>query len=169
MRKLLYGRVTLLSGVCPRCGYEAFVRNQTFTCCGLRTTETAQRWKRMSVSPGRRCYIPKWMVEQLVLEQGGRCIYCDIRFETAEYRRGRLVRKSVHVDHMTPFSWDANSDIENLSAACSICNGIKSDFLFKTLDDARNYILLQRQAKGYTTCRPDLLLSEVREAIPAKA
>lgn len=168
LRKLLYGRVALLSGVCPRCGYEAFVFDQHFSCCGLKTLEVATRWKRMSACRGRR-HAPKWVMEQLLIAQEWRCIYCDIRFETPEYRRGRLAKKSIHIDHMTPYSWDANSDIENLSAACSICNNIKSDFLFNTLDDARNYILLQRQAKGYSISRPDVLISDVREAVPAEA
>lgn len=37
----------------------------------------------------------------------------------------------------------------NFVAACHVCNGIKSDKLFQTLDEARVFIQLAREAKGY--------------------
>jgi 5-methylcytosine-specific restriction endonuclease McrA len=120
------------------------------------------RWKRMSIN-ARRKHWPKNVIDALVDIQRGICPYCSIAFHSPEYRRGRMVRKTINIDHEEPWSFGHQDSLENLVACCSICNNIKSDFIFKTLDEARTYIHFKRKQKGYSTVRPKLLVSELRE------
>ncbi|MDA7941798.1 MAG: HNH endonuclease [Nitrosopumilus sp.] len=55
-----------------------------------------------------------------VLEDGKvRCFYCDCKIK----------QKSVHVDHVIPFNYIADTQLWNLVLACSGCNCKKSDRL----------------------------------------
>lgn len=112
----------------------------------------------------RRKRWPKNVIDALVDIQRGICPYCSIKFDTPEYRDGHRVPKKINIDHEEPWSFGCQDTLENLVACCSICNGIKSDFIFKTLDEARTFIHLKRKKKGYTTTAPKLLLSELRES-----
>ena len=164
MRKLLYGGVSLFSELCPRCRYEAFVVNGKFVCCGRPVNDEATSWKRMSVAGKRRCLSPVKRRE-IIAAQNGRCFYCLELFTDLLYRRGKLVHKSIHVDHWEPYAFSADNDMPNLVAACSVCNGIKSDLIFKDKHACRDYIKKQRRAKGFTSEVPLIALSALRDAV----
>ena len=82
----------------------------------------------MSQAQDRR-KAPNAAERQIILElQGNRCLYCDLLFNSAIERKGRLIFLKVN--------WD------------QICNGIKSSYTFKTLEEARVYVMSIRILKG---------------------
>ena len=86
-------------------------------------------------------------------EQGGCCFYCGLPFGEYVYRRGRLVLLGVQYDHVVPYSWEHNNSSNNLVAACQVCNGIKSNLMFETIEDAQSYVLARWTQKGYRLAR----------------
>jgi hypothetical protein len=58
------------------------------------------------------------------------------------------------LEHFEPYSIAHNERPENLFAACQICNGIKSDLIFKTVDKARHFIEQEWNRRNYTKCPP---------------
>ncbi len=165
MRKLLYGQVSLHSEECPRCGHESFVVGGKFVCCDQPLAEIeAKSWKRMSITRGRR-HVPPWKREEIIGSQNGRCFYCQELFTDKLYRRGKLWNKRINVDHWEPFSFSCDDGMPNLVAACSVCNGIKSDLIFKDRYECREYISQQRRSKGYTSERPIIGVSSLRDAV----
>lgn len=87
----------------------------------------------------RRTPTPTERKEILELQQD-RCLYCDRLFGTAVIRKEKLVFLRTNFDHFVPFSYSQNNYAYNFVAACQICNGIKSNLMFKTLEEARVYV-----------------------------
>ena len=86
---------------------------------------------------------------RILQEQGGRCFYCGSRFGTYVTRKGRLRPLRPAWDHVIPYVYlQANPDT-NWVAACQICNHIKSDRMFQTVEAAREYIARRRARLGW--------------------
>ncbi len=51
-------------------------------------------------------------------------------------------------------------------ASCSVCNQIKSWLMFKDIYECQAYIMRQWRYKGFTTERPTMLVSDLRQAVP---
>lgn len=110
----------------------------------------ADRWKRESLPEAARRLPPKWQRDQQLDEQRGRCFYCDRAFGSfVQAPTGEVVRLVVHWDHVTPYAYSQNNHGWNFVAACHVCNGIKSDRIFETEDEARTFIQLRWMQKGY--------------------
>lgn len=165
MRKLLYGSISLLSEDCPNCGRESFVVEGRLVCCGRRTLGEPMTWKRMSATKKDRRFWSAAFREALIHEQNSRCFWCELRFDKDEWRDGRLWKKSIHIEHVEPFIYAQNEARENIVASCSICNLIKSCLMFKTIDECREYIQHQRILKDYTTSKPEIELSDLRDTV----
>jgi 5-methylcytosine-specific restriction endonuclease McrA len=58
------------------------------------------------------------------------CVYCDRPLEYEE----------LCIDHFFPHCEVQSNAMHNLVASCRACNGIKREFPFDNLRDARNYI-----------------------------
>ena len=169
MRKLLYGSVAPHSEMCPFCKEEAFVVDGKFTCCKRRTMAQPDRWKRMSAGRTTRYRYGRFFRDELIQTQNGLCFWCLIPFATREYRGAREIQKKIHIEHIEPFIY-ASCDVPgNLVASCSVCNQIKSCLMFPNIYDARDFIQNRRLLKGYTTKRPKLGLSSLREIFRCKA
>lgn len=119
----------------------------------------------MSQTPKRK-QIPRWLREKIIQEQELRCFYCHEEFSAPLWRRGRRINKQINIDHWEPFSFSGDNRECNIVASCSVCNGIKSDLIFKNLNECRKYIAQQRRAKGYATQRPTHIVSELRDHVP---
>jgi len=79
----------------------------------------------------------KWW-GQLVEMYGHHCYYCREEIATT-------------IDHIVPYSWDGDNQLDNLVPACMLCNCIASNKMFDTLEQKRQYIMAQR--KGRTSQR----------------
>lgn len=71
--------------------------------------------------------------------QKGCCFYCGNRFNKLIHKNGYQVFQP-QIDHVLPFSYSFNDDFDNLVLACQICNRIKADYIFDTIEQAMTYV-----------------------------
>ena len=64
-------------------------------------------------------------------------------------RQEKALTIKVNWDHQLPYAFSQNNATSNFVAACHVCNGIKSDRLFKTVEEAQLYLAQKRKQKGY--------------------
>ncbi len=146
----IYGNIALLRGYCSECKGYAFILEGKMACCGERSTDAPERFKRMSDCPEfRRGPSVKWQ-KYIMAQQHCRCFYCNRTFGSTVYRSTKPVRLKVNWDHINPYTYSLDNRNQNFVAACHVCNGIKSSLIFRSVDDATIYILERWKDKGYT-------------------
>ena len=144
-----YGNVLLKTTVCPDCKAESIVLDGEISCCGLPADVQADREK-IVVAPRFKRNRPSLARQREILEaQGNRCLYCENEFGTLVAVRGVMRRLGVAWDHLVPFSYSANNRDENFAAACGLCNGVKSNRVFETIEDARAFVKREWFRKEY--------------------
>lgn len=77
-------------------------------------------------------YKKRW--KKLITYYGHRCFYCRQEIATT-------------IDHVVPYSWDADNDIDNLVPACSLCNSLAHNKMFDTVEQKRQYIMGERKKR----------------------
>ena len=78
------------------------------------------------------CYWTKW--KKLVERYGDMCFYCDEHVATS-------------IDHVIPYSYVDNDELDNLRPACALCNCIAGDKMFESDLEKRWYILGKRKSR----------------------
>ncbi len=95
----------------------------------------------------------------LLTEWGNRCVYCRLPFglliwksgigsmigsgmNTLRYYRSNHAAIVLHVewDHFTPFTYSDSSADDQFLPACQVCNQLKGDKLFRSIEGAREYL-----------------------------
>jgi 5-methylcytosine-specific restriction endonuclease McrA len=94
----------------------------------------------MSEAPLRRKQPSPTERREILQEQGGCCAYCDVPFGGQRRYHGRLRRLSLVWDHFVPWSMMRNNEARNFVASCSLCNGIKTNCVFDSIEDVRAYV-----------------------------
>ena len=153
MRKkeiVFYGNTTLERCRCGACKQMAFVIDNQFQCCGgdyieqdtgtETVYEVRPEWRRKGPSKGRR--------KELLEQQENKCIYCGQLFGTYAKKKRKTVKLQVRYDHFMPYCSAFNNKDENYVAACNICNGIKADKSFDSIEAARDHIMHRIYEKG---------------------
>jgi hypothetical protein len=145
----IYGSTVLKRAYCQGCGGNAFVVKGSFSCCGEKYSGSAFSQK-MIVSPSYIRKSPPKNVQTLILEnQHGLCFYCGERFGNLYQRGTKIGSLRICWDHYLPFAYCGANKDDNFVAACQICNGIKSDKIFETVEEAKNYVEHRRNKKGF--------------------
>ena len=153
-QKAHYGNVTILRGYCSECKGYAFVIDGKLRCCDKRFSEAPTKDKRMSDCPiGRVGPSRSWQI-RIMREQDGRCFYCDRSIGSTVYRHSKARILRLHWDHVNPYVFSLDNREQNFVAACHVCNGIKSSFIFGSVDEARTYITSKWYDKGYSDLPP---------------
>ncbi|MFD3814968.1 hypothetical protein ACFWRZ_07870 [Streptomyces rubiginosohelvolus] len=95
----------------------------------------------------------------IVSRQGYVCLYCELpigskvhRSATRRHRAGMVILVA-NWDHFVPYSYLQSNPSANWVLACHVCNGIKSDAMYPSVDAAREAILPKRLAKGFGSPR----------------
>lgn len=145
----LYGNVAIEKGYCPNCDAVSFIKNGKFVCCGTLLLSEPKKFHRETEAPQHRKTPPKAEKDRILGEQEDRCFYCNVLFDSTRFRNGRSFQIRVNWDHQLPYAFSQNNTTSNFVAACHICNGIKSDRLFKTIEEAQVYLAGKRKQKGY--------------------
>jgi len=147
----LYGNVAIPKAYCDRCRRAAWVLHGRLACCGWPILIAPDRFKRESEPVQKRKLPPRADRELQLARQGHRCFYCDRSFGTYVFRGAsvRPIRLRPEWDHMVPFAYSQNNQMVNFVAACHVCNRLKSDHCFQTIDDAKLYLLRAWETKGY--------------------
>ena len=145
----LFGNVALERGFCPRCKSTALILDKQFACCGLSVESKPKGFKRESEPEKHRHRPTKAEQLKILNEQDQACFYCGIQFGTFRYRKGKRFAIKVSWDHKLPYSFTQNNHVHNFVAACSTCNSIKSDKIFRDLQEAQIYLQHTRKSKGF--------------------
>jgi hypothetical protein len=145
----LYGNIGLERGYCPACETFAFVKNGKFVCCDTPLLDEPTKFHRETEAPQHRKTPPKAEKDRILEEQEDRCFYCGVRLESTRFRKGKPIIIKVNWDHQLPYTFSQNNATSNFVAACHVCNGIKSNRLFKTIEEAQVYLAGKRKQKGY--------------------
>lgn len=147
-----YGNVMLRRIVCPECKEFAFIIKNKMRCCDLDIDEfNARKIKLMTSSEPRR-RLPNALARDIILNiQKNTCFYCGEKFGTLFWNNSKNcpVYLKIHWDHLEPYSFSYNNLSENFVASCNICNGIKSNLMFKNLKELKGYVRRKRAAKKY--------------------
>jgi len=145
----LYGKVSLPKAFCPNCQSFSFVMDDVLACCEISPSQPPNFYKRESLPPAKRRILPLRQKRAKLIEQEWRCFYCERTLGSYVFRGGREVKLKIHWDHQVPFSYSQNNAEHNFVASCHVCNRIKSDRLFQTVEEARVFIETERRGKGY--------------------
>ena len=136
----LYGNVAIPRAYCPECERYAFVLDGELACCGTPYVFEARQTRRLSVCPQDRKSLPKQQQEGILRQQDHRCLYCNRRFGSTVYIKGRPRGIRVHWDHQVPFALTQDNRITNIAAACQYCNRWKSSAVFRSVEDIQVYV-----------------------------
>lgn len=146
----LYGNVSIQKALCDKCGSYAFILDGRLACCGRVYTERPTIYKREIEPQSRRRRLPLAARREQIKKQEGCCLYCQRRFGSYVFRGIKTTILRVCWDHSIPFAYAYNNQASNFVASCQICNSIKHDKIFQTLEDARVNILASWAEKGYS-------------------
>lgn len=151
----VYGTTKMLRGYCPVCKAMALIVGDEYQCCD---TKIPRDFNGLDKSPKRmveaeqvRRRPSKQAIRTMLEKQENKCAYCEIAFGTPfiHPRTGKLRLTKVCYDHFIPYAYSQDNRDINFVCACSACNGIKSDKIFKTIEEARDYVRYRRAKKGY--------------------
>lgn len=145
----LYGTMALERTFCTTCNTFSFVRRGEFVCCGSQAAAVPEKYERIAATVRARKPPPKHVQMRILSEQDNRCIYCGEKFGTVKERKGKPVTLVLNWDHKLPWAFSRYNRSVNISAACHVCNGIKSDKIFETIGGAQIHIEKRRRALGY--------------------
>lgn len=144
----IYGNTAIPRAWCPECKDYSWVISGKIACCDRPMEKTPDRYKRESEPEQHRKLPPKRLRDAQLEAQGHRCLYCERVFGSHVWRKGKRIRLKINWDHLVPYSLTQDNSANNFVAACHICNLLKSDHCFQTVDQARVHILMQWEKKG---------------------
>ena len=151
--KSLYGSVALLKAYCKSCKSYAFLIDGELKCCGEKIQDDFdnEKIKRECRTERIRTKISQKIKQQILIEQENRCIYCENVLNEYIYntKKERFIKNIIHFDHFVAWIYSGNNQKQNLFASCSICNHIKYSKHFYNLESAKEYILNEREKKGF--------------------
>lgn len=103
----------------------------------------------------RRYGPPAPVQSDLLQEYENRCAYCRLPFGMLVWKRGigstrtsqtggyrysanfAAIVLRLEWDHFTPFTYSDSNASDQFLPACQLCNGLKSDKVYRTLEGAR--------------------------------
>lgn len=85
----------------------------------------------------------------LLEAQGHRCLYCGHPFGSTVWGDKGSERLKLNWDHFVPYRVLLSNPAENWIAACHLCNQIKRDREFDSLEEAQTFIALERERLGF--------------------
>ncbi len=141
----LYGNIAVHRKFCESCQSVTFVVQGKTVCCNRDTVVHPTRYKRESEPEAKRRHPSVRDRLAKLAEQDNCCLYCTRPFDSwIKNHKNKLVKLVPVWDHFVPYSYSQNNHTGNFVAACQICNAIKRDYCFQTVEDARVYIESQR-------------------------
>jgi hypothetical protein len=123
--------------------FKAMSRNNSTT-----VAEPVRARPKVVAFPGRNP-LSALEKEQVVDRQGGKCIYCARPFGSKVFQGDGTVRiLEIRFDHFEAYALRQNNDKNNIFASCDVCNDFKSDYLFDSLAEAREFLSSKWESKG---------------------
>ena len=139
--RVIYGNVTMYRKKCPKCKMEILTGDSWFKCdCGYDSTRDKKIRRTIIETRVRREKCPHAVKKQLQENQQGRCHWCFREFEMPYWQSGKIRFLKMKYDHKVPYSYEQRNRKDNWCIACNKCNQWKSNWLFDTEDDCREYL-----------------------------
>lgn len=135
-----YGNVILKRTYCLHCKSYTIVLDGKKECCGELFEEKCNKIKIIVQPRRKRIDLSELQKETINEKQDFKCYYCNNLLGYYYIRKEKVLKSSIHYDHIEPFCHSHNNKIYNFVASCNICNHIKSDKIFDNMDDLMNYI-----------------------------
>ena len=145
----VYGNTSLERGYCENCKAMAIIRNGILQCCDSPINDLPTKFERVSNPSYGRKTPTKADKDRILRSQDNRCFYCGASFGSIRFRHGIPLIIKIEWDHQLPFAYSQNNYANNFVASCKVCNGIKSDHIFQTIEEAQVYLAERRKSKGY--------------------
>lgn len=145
----IFGNIKIPRAYCKECKCESFVLEGKFACCNKPFSEKLTEYLRESIPPQFRRLPPLCLRKEQLAFQNHCCFYCERRIGFIVWRKDKHIKLKLHWDHFVPYSLTQDNRFNNFVASCHVCNGIKSNKIFMTTDEAKIYILERRKEKGY--------------------
>lgn len=165
MELALYGNTKIPRIYCNDCERWALVVDDVRQCCDRRIgdDEEINKYHRIIEPEGFRSR-PSMAEQRAILNrQRDRCLYCDRRFGSLVWYKGKRVTLRRHWDHLVPFDYARDNNDTNFVAACHVCNHWKSSKIFGCLEEIQVYV-----TEKWERCGTDVgkALRGMREALP---
>ena len=145
----IYGNVKIPKAYCEDCDGYYFVINGRFACCDKQAQIDPQKYIRESEADQTRKRPPLKERKEILDLQNHCCIYCESPFGFIRYKKTRPFKLRLEWDHQVPFAFSQDNSTSNYVAACHVCNSLKSNKCFQTVNEAAAYLSAARHAKGY--------------------
>ncbi len=145
----VFGNTIIPKGFCVICHAESFIQDDKFLCCGSESGEITNKFKSVCEAEAKRQTPNHYKKKEILQNQSYRCLYCNKSFGGFVKRGRKLIKLRIQWDHFIPYSFGYNNHNENFVASCQICNSLKSDFVFGSVEEAQIYLQNKRIEKGY--------------------
>ncbi len=149
------GAVKILTAKCPRCKRYSFVIDGKTACCNCKVkTELIKkkgRPKRICKTYHKRGSLPKHVKDQILEDQDNKCFWCGRNLKHTWYydpKRRKICKLTVHFDHLIAWAYSGDDSKDNFVASCNLCNVLKSDKIFKTIEECQDFLKQQIFLRG---------------------
>jgi 5-methylcytosine-specific restriction endonuclease McrA len=143
MKKVIkshYGRKSILKGYCHTCKCYSFIIDKKLQCCDSPVTfdkdVKIKSINEITLSGKRKPLRKKYKLE-ILKNQSYKCFYCG----------EDLIESNAHFDHVVPFVLTLSCAKEEFVAACKECNLLKSDSIFNTIFDIKEYLIKEKEKR----------------------
>lgn len=143
----IYGLTRIPKATCLACNTISFIENGRYKCCDSIFLGTIQGYKYEIESKHKRKLPSKEEQETLLAQFNNTCLYCSGIIGSYCKYNNRLIMLRLAWDHFIPYSYLQDNPNNNWVLSCHICNGIKSNKIFKTLNEAKDYINEKRKLR----------------------
>lgn len=145
----IYGNTRLDKGFCKDCQSNAFVQEGKLLCCDALFELETRPIFRESEPVQKRVFLSQTDRNALLARQDWNCFYCGRGFGALVFRKGKEIRLRVEYDHLVPHSYSFNGSKFNFVAACHVCNKMKSNLMFNSVEEVQVYLHTKWKDKGY--------------------
>lgn len=145
----VFGNIKLARIWCDDCKINSLVVKGFKQCCDKPENSILENFKIECQPEDHRRYISKKVKEDILIKQNHRCFYCEKSFGGFVYKNGKAIHLKIAWDHFCPFDYCRDNNPTNFVAACHICNSLKSNYIFQTVDEAKIKIGEKYKEKGY--------------------
>ena len=153
LQKALYGNTAIYRKYCYKCKTTSLIINGKYACCGGSARQSRkEKVRRMTATFFRhRVSVCKRKQTAILKQQENKCIYCDYEIGSLIWSTTshKYIKTTVNFDHFVPWSYDNNNKIKNIVASCNICNALKTNYHFESIEKAKSFILERWKQKGY--------------------
>ena len=139
VERVRLGSVVLFRWVCHKCNEEQF---EGTTVCPKCKIDAGKHDAVRTVVGAKRKSPPAKVRKEILANQDHKCAWCGRPFGASYWdgKRQKYAELRIHWDHILPYSVTEDNSQENFTAACSVCNGIKSSKVFSNPRDLAVYI-----------------------------